>query len=405
MKNYSISDHCRWVKGACGSAIYDLAEGSVYSINEEGTAVLQTVLFGNPPPSEALAFLDGLEAKKLINYHQNPIPESHSAPSLRYVWLELTSRCNCKCLHCYGAFGLPKEEALGKELTLDEWKFVIEKVSKLGGNAIQFIGGEPLIHPHFGELLEHASAVGIERIDIFTNAYFITEELADKIAKAGASVRISIYGYDSATHDAITQKPGSFDKLDKGIDILNARNIPVNMAVVLMRENQDILPQIREYIESKGLKFNGFDTVREVMHSPQASHSVTRADIECKRWQCSPDFHTSAQSFADFRRWNSCWMGKFAVTSTGDIIPCIFARDLSCVNIRTDSHDSIKEKLVFLWKITKDSVEGCKDCEYRYACEDCRPLAMGVGGGLNGKYPRCTYSPLTRTWEQFKVNL
>ena len=48
----------------------------------------------------------------------------------------------------------------------------------------------------------------------------------------------------------------------------------------------------------------------------------------------------------------------------------------------------------------KDDVEGCKDCEYRYACDDCRPLAMGDGDGLYGKYPRCTYLPSTCHWSE-----
>lgn len=400
MTNYCISDHCRWVKGRCGSAIYDLRKGDVYSINQDGTAVLEAILAGATIPTESTPFVNALVDKKLLNNHDYPIVERRISPQFRYVWLELTGGCNCRCLHCYGAFGMPDKKDLQNELTVDEWKIMMDQVVSLGGNALQFIGGEPLIHPHFCELLSYAHEVGFKRIDIFTNAYLLTEKTADLIAEVGASVRVSLYGYDAESHDAITQHPGSFARLDRSLDMLKARNIPVAIAVVLMHENQDILPQIKTYIERKGLKYNGFDTVRTVKHSVQNSHAVTRRDIASQRIMFKPQFHTSAFSFSCNRQWNSCWYGKLAITSSGDVIPCIFARDLVCGNVRTDSFESIRETLLGYWRITKDKVETCSACEFRYACDDCRPLAMGDGDGLFGKYPRCTYTPCSCQWQE-----
>lgn len=394
---YSISDHCRWVRGKSGSAIYDLRGGLVYAINPEGTNELAKAVQGEDCGESA--FLDSLKELDLLNCHSFPIPDIKIKPSLRYVWLELTGACNCRCLHCYGAFGVPNKSELRQELTVDEWKSAIDKIIAMGGNAVQLIGGEPLLHPHFSEILQYVSDVGMDRIDIFTNGHFITDELADLIAQANASVRISLYGFDAASHDAITQHPGSFARLDKGIDLLSARNVPITMAVVLMQENQEYLEQIKQYIISKGLTYNGFDTVRSVKHCPQQSHAVTRQDIILQRYMCKPRFTTSPESFSRNHRWNSCWYGKFAITSKGDIIPCIFARDIVCGNIRTDSWERIRENLLDQWGVTKDSVETCKDCEFRYACDDCRPLSLGDGDGILGKYPRCLYNPTTCEWE------
>lgn len=400
MMNYCISDHCRWVKGSSGSAIYDLKMGEVYAINQAGTEVIEKILGGMDVPEKSVEFVHSLIENKLLNNHDHPIVENRVPPRFRYVWLELTGECNCRCLHCYGAFGAPKKNDLQNELTVEEWKKIMKQVVSLGGNALQLIGGEPLIHPHFDELLSYAHQAGFKRIDIFTNAYLMTEKLADMIAEVGASVRISLYGYDAQSHDAITQHPGSFARLDHSLDILMARGISVTIAVVLMRENQDILPQIKAYIESKGLRYNGFDTVRTVKHSVQNSHSVTRRDIAAQRIMHKPRFKTSPLSFSCNHQWNSCWYGKLAITSCGDVIPCIFARDLVCGNVRNDSYESIREKLLGYWRVTKDKVETCSTCEFRYACDDCRPLAMGDGEGLLGKYPRCTYIPCSCQWQE-----
>lgn len=400
MKYYCISDHCRWVKGSKASAIYDLRHGQVYALNEDATQLLSLALSDKALPEDS-SFLDSLEMDGLVNDHSCAIVEHRVRPIIRYAWLELTNRCNCHCLHCYGAFGLPCESELANELSTEEWKRVLEQLKFMGCEAFQFIGGEPLMHPGFSELLRYAVELGMKRIDIFTNAYLLTESLADLIAEVGASVRVSLYGHNAVSHDHITQHKGSFARLDHSLDLLHERNVPVNIAVVMMRENQHLLPKIRGYIEGKGLRFNGFDTVRTVKHSPQASHAVTDPEINAKRIISRPRFKTSSDDFAVNHQWNSCWFGKFSITASGNVIPCIFARDLSCGNIRTDRWEDIREKLLGYWRITKDQVEECRDCEFRYACDDCRPLAMGDGSGLYGKYPRCTYSPQRCSWERF----
>ena len=48
---------------------------------------------------------------------------------------------------------------------------------------------------------------------------------------------------------------------------------------------------------------------------------------------------------------------------------------------------------------TKNEVEGCKDCEYRYICRDCRPDSLT--GNFNEKPWYCTYNPYSGEWESF----
>ena len=51
-----------------------------------------------------------------------------------------------------------------------------------------------------------------------------------------------------------------------------------------------------------------------------------------------------------------------------------------------------------------DNVLICRDCEYRYACFDCRPLAKASAGEtaeyLSAPPARCTYNPYTGQWAQ-----
>ena len=401
-KSFSLSSHCRFIKGAKCSAVYNLSSGEVFSVNAKGMASLLKAFNGESLEEDDLIFLTDMEKAGLLNNHENPIEDLKMPPRLFYAWLELTDGCNCNCLHCYGAFGKPKKEELQKEMGLSEWKTTIDEIFDLGCRSLQFIGGEPMASPHFKELLSYAFELGFERIDVFTNLTLVNDAIVTLLKKTKASVRFSIYGYDEESHDAITQRKGSFKRLDEAITKLQKEGIPLSPAVILMKENQDHLPKIIDYLHSKNLPYNGFDTVRRVRHSAQESHCVSDPEINKKRLLLKPNFKTSLYHYSMSLKWNNCWFGKVCISSHGDILPCIFARDLKMGNLLGDEHQSIREKLLEKWSFTKDDVEVCKDCEYRYVCEDCRPLAMGECGSIKAKYPRCLYDPYTGIWKEMK---
>jgi predicted nucleotidyltransferase len=43
-------------------------------------------------------------------------------------------------------------------------------------------------------------------------------------------------------------------------------------------------------------------------------------------------------------------------------------------------------------------INTCKDCEFRFACKDCRPLAFAENANISEKTPRCTYNPYEGKW-------
>jgi len=53
--------------------------------------------------------------------------------------------------------------------------------------------------------------------------------------------------------------------------------------------------------------------------------------------------------------------------------------------------------------IKKDDVTGCKGCEYRYACTDCRAF-LETPSDIFSKPLKCGYNPLTGIWEEWSTN-
>ncbi|MCG2686268.1 SPASM domain-containing protein, partial [Candidatus Parcubacteria bacterium] len=97
---------------------------------------------------------------------------------------------------------------------------------------------------------------------------------------------------------------------------------------------------------------------------------------------------------------NPCWGRGLAVSFEGVALPCVFARDMPVGDLKEESLRGVLEGevLVGLRTITKDKIEVCRDCEYRYACGDCRVLALEQTGDLCAKTPFCSYDPYTGVW-------
>ncbi|MFD8722383.1 radical SAM protein [Streptomyces sp. NPDC059629] len=55
-------------------------------------------------------------------------------------------------------------------MTADDWKRVLDQAAAGGTKTVQFIGGEPTLHPQFGEFVEHALDNGL-RVQVFSNLY------------------------------------------------------------------------------------------------------------------------------------------------------------------------------------------------------------------------------------------
>ncbi len=122
------------------------------------------------------------------------------------VQLDLTYRCNERCVHCY----LDHDDH--GEMTTAEIKNLLDQLAAAGVLFLTFSGGEILLRKDFFEILEYARAL-MFCVKLKTNAVLIREREADRIrALAVESVQISIYSHRPEVHDAITKLPGSLER-------------------------------------------------------------------------------------------------------------------------------------------------------------------------------------------------
>src|SRR4030042_1207561 len=84
------------------------------------------------------------------------------------VSLELTYRCNNRCVHCYCNLPSNNTKALEEELTTEEIKKILNELSSMGSLWLLITGGEPILRNDFAEIYLYAKKKGF-LITLFTN--------------------------------------------------------------------------------------------------------------------------------------------------------------------------------------------------------------------------------------------
>lgn len=407
---YRLKSHCALVEGAARGAIYDFHSGKVLSVNRGAiellTACQQTPLdtlldLQDPAVRPYMAFLDTLAHRNLGSYYAlNPPavasrPERVPAAALDFLWLEITSCCNNRCLHCYAASG----PALQQDCVPHErWLSLISKGREQGATALQLIGGEPLLYPKWRELIDKAVEEAYDYIEIFTNATLIDDDCIRFCKHHKLHLATTIYAASPAIHDKVTCNQGSFDKTMTAIKKILAAGIPLRIASILMKTNETEAQNIIQLCRELGLP----DTVPDVIRPTGRGDDDGLLPRHYHRPPIRPPFYTDRDSFRLAHSCHSCLTGKIAITADGDVVPCIFARNRIAGNILNRPLWEVLSGAVLqeAWHTTKDAVIKCRDCEYRYACSDCRPLAQSTDPDKRwcAPSPHCDYDPYTGQW-------
>lgn len=106
---------------------------------------------------------------------------------------------------------------------------------------------------------------------------------------------------------------------------------------------------------------------------------------------------------------NSCLNKKMAIDKDGYIRNCP-SMPKAFGNIRNTTLQAAFQSADFkeYWGVTKDQIETCKDCEFRYICTDCRAYTEkkyidSYGTDLSKPF-KCGYSPYTTQWQEWSTN-
>ena len=255
--------HDRIFYRAYGDAGYvlNMQSGRSYYFENVGAAVLDAALQGEKNPAriaEKLAqeydipsldtvqkdvesFLRILEKEGLLSGPETPrsaLPEDYLVNYCRanykldVVMLELTYRCNERCVHCYTCDAVKDER---RELSTDNYRRIMDELRAFGVNELVFSGGEIGLRKDFTEIYQYA----IEKeflVTLMTNGtQFCDDQMEMLYTYPPKIVYISFYGGCAETHDAVTGVKGSFRKSLDTLMRLKCAGVMVGMKTVAMK--------------------------------------------------------------------------------------------------------------------------------------------------------------------------
>ncbi len=323
-------------------------------------------------------------------------------PALSIMVKPASGLCNMRCKYCFysdvvshrkmGQFGVMDKEVADN---------LIEKaIVYANGESISFVfqGGEPLLSgleffEHFIDYVNRFNYKGKIYYSLQTNGTLIDDKWAAFFKKNNFLLGVSLDG--NAEHNkfrVMADNSPAFDKIEKGIEILDKFKVDYNILSVVTGYFADNVVEIYNYFKSKGYKFLQFIPCLK----PFGSNEESELYMTGKQYQnyliklfklYANDFlndnYISIRSLDNIVRLyggvkpEQCGMmgacsHQFVVESNGNVYPCDFycSDEWLLGNIKYSDFAMLfncEKGLEFLKQSYKINVK-CKNCEYFKVC-------------------------------------
>lgn len=308
-------------------------------------------------------------------------------PHLTSFQIELTSRCNERCVHCY----IPHDLKL-YDITEEMYYSVLEQLSKMGVLSVTLSGGEPMLHPKFKEFLKAAKNYDFY-VNILSNLTCLDDEIVH-IMKEGnvSSVQVSLYSMIPEHHDAITTVKGSFEKTKNAILKLIEHDLPVHVSCPTMKGNKNDFSDVLTWCHEHKIRAQT-DYIMMAEFNHETSNLANRLSVEevgevikqislgdedYQKAIMTPDFveRCNKNQFNPERRLCGVGISSCCMVANGNVYPCAGWQEMVLGNLQNDTLQNIwdnSEKIKWLRSLKmKDLGNGaCCKCDKSAFCAPC----------------------------------
>jgi radical SAM protein with 4Fe4S-binding SPASM domain len=318
------------------------------------------------------------------------------------VQLDITYRCNERCVHCY------LDHHDHGEMTTPEILRLIDEMADAGVLTLTLSGGEIFLRKDLFEIVEHARRLTF-CVKLKTNALLIGAREAARLRDlAVQEIQVSIYSHRPEVHDSITLVPGSLKRSLSAIRFLKAQDLKVVMANVLMRQNMSDYAAVKDLAEEIGVEFTLDPTITPMMDGNRSilslgadadtlrdvfRDSVVVGDVDEFCAIPSDTGEANLDSRPCSAGHTTCYVSPY-----GDVFPCV-QFPLPTGNVR-------RERFVDIWRhssqmnevrsIRLKDLPTCSSCSHAGACTRCPGLAY-MEGNMRGPSSQDCQKSFART--------
>jgi MoaA/NifB/PqqE/SkfB family radical SAM enzyme len=284
-------------------------------------------------------------------------------PGYHRLFIELTARCNERCVHCYADSHPDRREQLPFELV----RSVLDDACGLGFTSIQLTGGDPLLSPILLSTVEYAAGLGFQECEIFTNGIALSPSLYTELRRFPVSFAFSLYSHDPQTHDAITRTPGSQQRTVRAIRRVVEEGRAVRVGIVLTPSNASHAEQVLAFVRELGVSADA-TAIGFQHHVGRGGYTEPPLDFV---WPSGFDHAGPTREPL---------AGKVCVAYDGAVLPCIFNREHRLGNV----HQSRLRDVLSVTALSDFDIETIANASERWgeklSCWDCRLRAALLAG-------------------------
>jgi radical SAM protein with 4Fe4S-binding SPASM domain len=303
------------------------------------------------------------------------------------VQVDLTMRCNERCVHCY------RVVESRPELSGDEVRTLLGELAAAGTLYLTFSGGEIFLRADAFDLIAHAKRLRFD-VRLKSNALRVTAAGAARLRELGVrQVDVSVYSATPAVHDRVTRVEGSLARSIEGVRLLRAAGLRVRLNCPLMADTVGSYREVRALAERLGVDC-GFDPMITARNDGDAAPLGLRVRgrallpvLQDPVLNPGPEAGTEPDA-----RWDAggvlCGAGHSAcyVSAYGDVMPCV-AMPVACGNIREAPFLDIWREAAGMRRVRSLRVRDlhtCSGCEASPFCTRCPGQALVEDGDLLG---------------------
>ncbi len=356
------------------SILGNFQNGAVIGLDEEG----KDYILNNQMVDETKVISSNIaelrEALLELDFYQHKTEKEIDA-----AYLHVTDRCNLHCLGCYSFVDSRNEK---KDLSTNDFFYILLSLREAGIKKLVISGGEPFLRRDLGEILRYGKEVcNIQYITVITNGT-LDFSLYESSIPYMDEINVSVDGFNKDTE--FIRDKGIMPKVIETIKKLKVR-LTVNLIVTLHKKNKDYMEDYRAFAAYLGVNYSFSIFTAEPENEMFRDYVLTDEDlfsIEKKLMDLNGE--VSLQDFPvdgfNLVCRKKCEAGNklISIAADGTVYPChmLHKEQFALGNVLRQSISDIvfREGNPFQ-HLSVDKMKGCRNCNYKYLC----------GGGCRGR--------------------
>lgn len=292
------------------------------------------------------------------------------------VTIELLTRCNLRCVHCY------INDYSHRGLPVEHLNSLFKKLRKLGTYRLNFTGGEIFLYDNILDLIRMARQMGFS-VNLLSNATLLDDNLIKKLSNMRiSSFGTTVFSMSDKVHDSITSQKGSLIKTLKSVENLKKHGITVEIKTPIMEANKTSYYDVFSFSRENNFGFSPSVTI-----TPKLNGEMTPINLNLKGNDLNNaiiflrenNFLNSGKNMKDNLDDYICTdiRNEIFINSQGDIFPCINYLD-KLGNIYSDDIDDVcnSKKRFDIINLRKSEFKNCTNCKLAISCLPCPGLTL-----------------------------